>query len=162
MSTFSIRERSAQDNGWINTLMIESWGSDQVVLQGRIYHPSELDAFLAEQSGERIGLITYILDKKTCEIISLNSLQSGMGIGTALIDAVKEMAEAAGCDELILFTTNDNVNALKFYQKYGFHLEKLIKDGIAPDRKIKPEIPLKAENGIPIRDYLLLKLSLKP
>lgn len=162
MSTFSIRKKSAQDTGWINTMMIENWGSDQVVLQGRIYHPAELDAFIAEQNGERIGLITYIIDKEFCEIITLNSMQPGLGIGTALIDAVKRAAETAGCNALLLYTTNDNINGLKFYQKYGFHLEELIKDGILSDRKLKPEIPLKAENGIPIRDYLLLKLSIKP
>ena len=162
MSTFSIRKKSLQDTGWINTLMIESWGSDLVALQGRIIHPSELDAFLAEQNGERVGLITYLFIEKTCEIITLNSLQPGLGVGTALIDAVKQAAEAAGCNTLILYTTNDNINGLQFYQKYGFYIEQFIKDGIAPDRKLKPEIPLKAENGIPIRDYLLLKMSLKP
>ena len=162
MSTFSIRKKSAQDNGWINTLMIENWGSDQVVLQGRMIHPSELDAFIAEQNEERVGLITYLFKEKTCEIITLNSLQPGIGVGSALLDAVKLAAETAGCNALILYTTNDNINGLQFYQKYGFYIEQFIKDGIAPDRKLKPEIPLKAKNGIPIRDYLLLKMSLKP
>ena len=162
MSSYNICKKSAQDIGWINTLMIENWGSDRVVLQGRIYHPAELDAFIAEQNRERIGLITYIMDRKICEIITLNSLQPGLGVGTALMDAVKQAAEAAGCDALILFTTNDNINGLKFYQKYGFYLEELIKDGVLSDRKLKPEIPLKAENGISIQDYLLLKLRLKP
>ncbi len=162
MSMFSIRKKSPQDTGWISTLMIESWGSDVVVLQGRMLRPAELSAFIAEQNGERIGLITYQLKGNACEIITLNSLQPGLGIGTALIDAVKQAAETAGCDALILYTTNDNTSSLQFYQKYGFCLEELIKDGIAPDRKLKPEIPMKAENGIPIRDYLLLKMSLKP
>ena len=135
MSTFSIRKKSAQDNGWINTLMIENWGSDQVVLQGRMIHPSELDAFLAEQNEERVGLITYLFKEKTCEIITLNSLQPGIGVGSALLDAVNLAAETAGCNALILYTTNDNINGLQFYQKYGFCLEKLIKDGITPDRK---------------------------
>ncbi len=162
MSAINIREKFPQDTAWIKTLLLESWGNDVVVLQGRLYHPAQLPAFIAEQNKERIGLVTYILDKETCEIISLNSLQPGQGIGTLLLDAVKHVAGENGCAEMKLFTTNDNTNALYFYQKYGFYLEELIKDGIASDRKLKPEIPLKADNGIPIRDYLLLKMRLKP
>lgn len=162
MSAINIREKSPHDTAWIHTLMLESWGSAVVVLQGRLYHPAELPAFIAEQNQERIGLVTYILDKETCEIISLNSLQPGLGIGTLLMDAVKQTASKNGCAEMKLFTTNDNTTALRFYQKYGFYLEELIKNGVASDRSFKPEIPLKADNGIPIRDYLLLKMRLKP
>jgi len=136
MSAINIRKKSPHDIAWIHTLMLESWGNDAVVLQGRLYHPAELPAFIAEQNGERMGLVTYIFENGTCEIISLNSLQPGLGIGTLLMDAVK--------------------------QKYGFYLEALIKNGVASDRDIKPEIPLKADNSIPIRDYFLLKMRLKP
>ena len=142
--------------------MLESWGSDVVVLQGRLYRPVELPAFIAEQDKERIGLVTYILKKETCEVVSLNSLQPGLGIGTLLLNAVKQIALINGCVEMELFTTNDNTTALHFYQKYGFYLEELIKNGVASDRLIKPEIPLKADNGIPIRDYHFLKMRLEP
>ncbi|MGV8025945.1 MAG: GNAT family N-acetyltransferase [Anaerolineaceae bacterium] len=162
MSAINIREKSPHDIAWIHTLMLESWGSNAVVLQGRLYHPAELPAFIAEQNGERMGLVTYIFENGTCEIISLNSLQPGLGIGTLLMDAVKQIALKNGCTEMKLFTTNDNITALRFYQKFGFYLEALIKNGVASDRDIKPEIPLKADNSIPIRDYLLLKMRLKP
>ncbi len=161
MSVINIREKSPQDTAWIQTLMLESWGSDAVVLQGRFYHPVELPAFIAEQNKERMGLVTYVLEDGTCEIISLNSLQPELGIGTLLLDAVKQIALKNGCVEMVLFTTNDNTTALRFYQKYGFYLEELIKNGVASDRNIKPEIPLKADNGIPIRDYLFLKMRLE-
>ncbi|MHB8806372.1 MAG: GNAT family N-acetyltransferase, partial [Anaerolineaceae bacterium] len=121
----------------------------------------ELPAFIAEQNKERMGLVTYVLEDGTCEIISLNSLQPELGIGTLLLDAVKQIALKNGCVEMVLFTTNDNTTALRFYQKYGFYLEELIKNGVASDRNIKPEIPLKADNGIPIRDYLFLKMRLE-
>jgi len=141
--------------------MLESWGSDVVVLQGRLYYPVELPAFIAEQNKERMGFVTYVLEDGTCEIISLNSLQPGLGIGTLLLDAVKKIALKNNCTEMKLFTTNDNTTALRFYQKYGFYLEELIKNGVASDRTIKPEIPLKADNDIPIRDYLFLKMRLE-
>jgi hypothetical protein len=59
-----------------------------------------------------------------------------------------------------LITTNDNLHALGFYQKRGYVLTKLYPDIVKEARKIKPEIPLVSENGIPIRDELLLEKSL--
>lgn len=161
MKSIDIREKTSQDTDWAKTLMLESWGSEVMVLQGRLYHPAELPGYIAEIDQERVGLITYLLEQRSCEIITLNSLQPGLGIGTRLLDAVKRSAKQNGCMEMKLFTTNDNTDALHFYQKYGFHLDMLLKDGIAPDRTLKPEIPMKAENGIPIRDYLLLKIGLE-
>jgi GNAT superfamily N-acetyltransferase len=162
MSAIRIREKSPQDRAWINTLLLESWGSDVIILQGRLYHPAELPAFIAELNKERIGLVTYSIENFTCEIITLNSLQPGVGAGTLLLDAVKQTAMKTDCAILQLFTTNDNTEALRFYQKYGFKLEKLLKNAVESDRSIKPEIPLKSDNGIPIRDYLQLTMGLKP
>ena len=156
MSPIRIREKTARDHAWITTLMLESWGSEQVVVLERIFHPLQLPAYVATLDNERIGLITYHLDPPICEIITLNSLQPGLGCGTLLLNEVQKTALTNGCTMLRLFTTNDNLNALGFYQKYGFRLERLIKCGVEVDRKIKPEIPLSAENGVPIRDYLEL------
>jgi hypothetical protein len=62
---------------------------------------------------------------------------------------------------LWLISTNDNLNALKFYQKRGFSLVKLYKNAVNETRKkIKPEIPLIGENGIPIRDEVELEILL--
>ena len=49
-----------------------------------------------------------------CEVVTLNSLQPGRGVGTALLDAVAQAATAAGCERLWLVTTNDNLAALCF------------------------------------------------
>lgn len=160
MSSIVVREKKPQDKAWITTLMLESWGSEQVVVQTRIFHPEQLPGFLAIMNDERIGLLTYQLDPPNCEIITLNSLQPGMGVGRSLMNSLQKTALSNGCTVLRLFTTNNNMDALRFYQKYGFHLEKLIKDGVAEDRKIKPEIPLKADNGIPICDYLELTMRI--
>ena len=162
MSSILIREKTVQDRAWITTLMLESWGSEQVVVLERIFHPLQLPAFIATLNDERIGLITYRLDPPVCEVITLNSLQPGLGAGRLLLDEVRKTALANDCTVLQLYTTNDNLDALRFYQKYGFQFERLIKGGVAADRKIKPEIPLSAENGISIRDYLELTMRINP
>jgi N-acetylglutamate synthase-like GNAT family acetyltransferase len=77
-----------------------------------------------------------------------------------LIEAVAAAARASGCRRVWLITTNDNLTALAFYQKRGFVLTALHPNAVAASRKLKPEIPLVAENGIPIRDELELELRL--
>jgi RimJ/RimL family protein N-acetyltransferase len=59
-----------------------------------------------------------------------------------------------------LITTNDNSDALKFYQKAGFRIVAVHRDAVALARRLKPEIPLVGENGIPIRDEIELELVL--
>jgi len=77
-----------------------------------------------------------------------------------LVDTVKEGAKAKGCRRLWLITTNDNLNALGFYQRRGFRLIALHPNALEASRKLKPQISLKAANGIPIRDELELELEL--
>ncbi|NWG75746.1 MAG: GNAT family N-acetyltransferase [Rubrivivax sp.] len=69
-------------------------------------------------------------------------------------------ARQVRCTRVWLLTTNDNVNALRFYQKRGFVLAALHREAVAHARQIKPEIPLSGEYGIPIRDELELEMML--
>jgi ribosomal protein S18 acetylase RimI-like enzyme len=89
----------------------------------------------------------------------VDSATERTGIGNALIDAAKKVAKTNGCKRLWLITTNDNLNALEFYQKRDFQLVSLYQNALEASRKLKPEIPLKAANGIPIRDELELELE---
>jgi GNAT superfamily N-acetyltransferase len=97
-----------------------------------------------------------------CEIVTLDNLGDRRGVGTALIEAVMETARAAGCRRLWLITTNDNLRALRFYQKRGFRLVRLSPDAVTAARRIKPEIPLVGEDGIPLRDELELERPVTP
>jgi len=101
-----------------------------------------------------------LLNRKDCEIISLDSLVPSVGIGTALVEAVKETARAHNCKRIWLTTTNDNLNALRFYQKRGFILVTIHRDAVNIARKYKP-IPLTGADGIPIRDEIELELMIE-
>jgi ribosomal protein S18 acetylase RimI-like enzyme len=105
-------------------------------------------------------LVTYLIRGRDCEIVTLNSLQQGIGIGSALVDTVRQLAIAQGCRRLWLITTNDNLPALGFYQKKGFHLVRVYPGMVDASRKVKPQIPLLGMNGIPIRDEIELELRL--
>ena len=141
-------------------LLIERWGSTQVVTRGRIHAADELPGFAAMRGSEPVGLVTYRMGDGECEVVSLDSLLEGQGIGSALIRAVRDTAVAAGCRRLWLITTNDNLPAIGFYQRRGFRLVAVNRDALELSRRLKPQIPLIGLDGIPLRDEVELELLL--
>lgn len=158
MADFSLRPLRADDRGWVSKFISEHWGADRVVAHGVIYYPQDLPGFVAVRGGESVGLVTYHIEQESCEIVTLNSLQRSMGVGTALIEVVRYVARYFGCRRLWLITTNDNLNALRFYQKRGFVLVAVHRNALEVSRKLKPEIPLVGMDGIPLRDEIELEM----
>ncbi|MGE7999737.1 GNAT family N-acetyltransferase [Lysinibacillus sp. NPDC093190] len=135
----------------------EHWGSTEMVISSGIYDCSKLDGFTyVDEQNMILGLVTYIIRTKECEIISLDSIVEGKGIGSLLVQAVEENAFEQGCTMITLITTNDNLHAIKFYQKRGYHLVEIIQNAVEQARAYKPEIPLIGYDGIPIRDEIRL------
>lgn len=151
-----IRPVEDNDRDFARGFIAEHWGSELVIVHETIYSPAELPGFICMLSGKFSGLVTYRIEKNACEIVSLDSLVEGRGIGSALIERVIAVATAEQCDTLWLVTTNDNLHALGFYQKHGFHLVMVVPDAVTRSRQRKPEIPLIGENGIPITDEIVL------
>ncbi len=156
-----IRPVQARDREWVARFLASQWGSAQIVTRGRIHSADALAGFVAWQDGSRIGVVTYNIDGNECEITSLNTMKESVGIGTALLNAVREQAMAAQCRRLWLITTNDNLHALQFYQKRGWHLVAVYPDALEQSRRLKPEIPTIGLDGIPLRDEIELELALK-
>ena len=142
---------------WLAELLTREWGSARIVTRGKVHNATELPALLAWLEESPAGVITYRIAGDECEIVTLNSVIVGRGAASALLDAVRMAAEKAGCRRLWLITTNDNTDALEFYQKRGFHLKAVYPDAIEESRRLKPEIPLTGRNGIPIRDEMELE-----
>jgi N-acetylglutamate synthase-like GNAT family acetyltransferase len=153
-----IRPITDDDKVWVEEVIKSEWGTVKVVTRGKVYQADELPGFVAEDEGKKVGLITYHLEKD-CEIISLNSFDPGKGIGTGLVERVKEAAVNNKCGRVWLITTNDNTQALKFYQKRGFALVAVYPNAVAESRKLKPEIPEVGIDGIPLRDEIELEIK---
>jgi ribosomal protein S18 acetylase RimI-like enzyme len=148
------------DRDEVRRFIQEHWGADFVVAHGQVYYPHELPGVIAHEAGALVGLVTWRLEGPVCEIVTLDSLRPGHGLGTALLGATRSAALAAGCQRLWLITTNDNLNALRFYQKRGFHLVAVYPGALAASRRLKPTLPLTGQDGIPLRDELELELRL--
>jgi ribosomal protein S18 acetylase RimI-like enzyme len=155
---FALRPIREADREQIARFVSERWGSEIVVSRGVVHKPAELPGFIAFQGEEWLGLLTYHIKGEACEIVTLDSLVPARGIGTALLTAVKEAAVEAGCKCLWLVTTNDNLNALHFYQKRGFELVAVHINALERSRELKPEIPKIGIDGIPLRDEIELEM----
>ena len=160
MTTFQIRPINQTDKEWVHALFKKEWAGPVMITRGKIHDAGEYPGFIALDEGKRTGLVTYHIDGKECEITSMNSLAEGKGIGRALVDEVRKAAVLKRCKRLFLVTTNDNTRALRFWQKYGFTLIALYANVMGKYRRLKPEISLTGNDGIPIRDEIELELRL--
>ncbi len=130
----------------------------------RVARKGELVDALAQAhliAGELQGVLTYVIDGTDCEVLTLHAEPRHTGAGTALLEAVERVAREAGCTRLWLITTNDNVDALRFYQRRGFRLKALHAGAVDDARaRLKPQISKTGDYGIPLRDELELELLL--
>ncbi len=156
MRKYTVRPLGPGDVGWAIDLLTERWGTHHIVTRGRSHAGDELPGFVAVGGNKPIGLSLYKIEGEYCELVSLDSIIEGIGVGSALVEAVEKAALEAGCIRLWLITTNDNLKALGFYQRKGFRLTAVYPNALERSRKMKPEIPLTGMNGIPLSDEMEL------
>ena len=154
-----IRPISKSDRPLLSWLVAELWGSEHVAVHGTVLLPAELPGFIAERSRRVVGLLTYQVMDDVLEIVTLNALDRRVGIGTMLIEAAAGAARQFRCREIRLTTTNDNVDALRFYQRRGFRLAELRPGAVDRSRQEKPQIPRTGDYGIPLHDEIDLTLQ---
>ena len=157
---FDVRPTFADDKGWIVETLEAHWNSTLMVSRGVLHDVSAQEGFAAVRDGLPIGLLTYNIVGDECEITLMQSMREGIGVGSALIVAVKDTAIREGCKRLWLITTNDNLHALGFYQKRGFTLAGVYPNALARSRELKPGISITGMDGIPLRDEIELEMAL--
>lgn len=157
MGNVQIRALEAADAEWVRAFFVEHWGGTEMVYSRGVHHCDQLPGFVALDGEEPIGVLTYAVSEGQYEIVSLDSLREGQGIGTMLMQAVEALARERHLQRIWLITTNDNLNALRFYQKRGYELVCIYRHAVEQARKIKPQIPLVGDEGIAIRDEIELE-----
>ena len=160
MNHMEVIPLAREDRAWAEKLIQDHWGSVKIVTRGRIHDTSALPAYVVLRDGRPVGLTTYRIEGDECEMISLDSLVEGIGIGSTLVEAVRREASSRGCRRLWLITTNDNTKALRFYQKRGFHLVAVHRGALEETRRLKPGLPRVGLDGIPLRDEIELEMYL--
>ena len=155
-----IIELTENHRSWAKRLLEENWASARIVTRGKIHQADALPGLVAVMGEEPVGLLTYALEDGECEIVSLNALVEGRGVGSSLVHEAIKVARLHGCSRVWLITTNDNTQALRFYQRLGMVIVAIYPNAVAESRKLKPEIPEIGMDGIPIRDEIELELRL--
>ena len=136
------------------------WGGPMVISLGNLCDSRMLPGFAAVEDGALLGAVLYRPDGDNCEVSCIFSLVQGVGAGSALLGAVKEAAARNGARRLWLVTTNDNIHAIRFYQKRGFSLKAVHINSMDAARKLKPQIPEIGEDGIPLKHEFEFEMML--
>jgi hypothetical protein len=105
-------------------------------------------------------LLTYRVDREGLEVVTIDALRIRAGIGAALLSRATQIARDTGTTRVWLITTNDNLRAIRFYERRGFRIIAVHRGAVDRARMLKPSIPLVAENGIELHDELELELVL--
>jgi GNAT superfamily N-acetyltransferase len=157
---FRVRAAVGADRDGIAGLLGASWGGAMQVVHGVVYDALELPALVAvaERDGRLVGLLTYQLSSEGLEVVTLDAVAPRGGIGSALLDAGVAVAREAGASRLWLVTTNDNLDALRFYQRRSLRIVGVAPGAVDAARLVKPSIPEVGEYRIPLHDELTLEL----
>ncbi|ALN93139.1 GNAT family N-acetyltransferase [Lysobacter gummosus] len=158
------RAIEAADRHAIGRFLTRRWGTATIMLDARAIDAAALPGFIAcaagpDQSGDDdgiAGLATLLDDDIQTEIVTLDAVSPGAGLGTALIELAAQRARALGLQRLLTRTTNDNLDALRFYQRRGFRLYRLTPGAIDREREADPAIARIGRHGIPLRDEITL------
>jgi len=149
-----------RDTGRLAALLTASWGGTVVVSRGVAHDASRLPALLAERGGELVGALTYEIRGGEMEVVTLDAVERRAGVGSRLLAAATEIARRELLRRLWLVTTNDNLDALRFYQRRGLRIVAVHRGAVDAARRIKPSISLTGDHGIELHDELELEVRL--
>ena len=113
---------------------------------------------LAFSGDEFAGSLAWIDHEDEVEILQFFAIDRRRGVGSELIEAVVQRTAELGRSRVFVITTNDNIDALRFYQRRGFRLRALRPRALKDARsRLKPSIPSEGDYGIYKRDELELE-----
>lgn len=157
-----VRPLVGEDSAWARGLIVERWAATVIVSRGVSHDAADAEGFVAIKGRERVGLATFRTEGGDCELLTLDATRPREGVGSLLLARVAAQARDRGCRRVWLITSNDNLDALRFYLRSGCRLVAVHRGGVDAARSLKPQIPLIGAHGIPIHDELELELDLEP
>jgi hypothetical protein len=151
------RPAEERDRAALDAFHEKVWGGPYVVGHDERFDLRTLPTLVAEDETQTFrGALVWRKDGDTLEVVSIAAVAPGEGAGTALLNAAQEMPVR----RLWLVTTNDNLRALRFYQRRGMRITAVDRGAVDRARAVKPEIPLVGADGIELHDELRLEREL--
>ncbi|MFH0981448.1 MAG: GNAT family N-acetyltransferase [Planctomycetota bacterium] len=158
----SRRRIQDEDRPAIAEFIERHWSNKMVMSRGRCYYPHQENGVIEWRDGRIVGLVTWLREGDDLQLLTLNSVLEGQGIGSALTLLAIEEARRGGVRKIWLTTTNDNLPAIGLYQRLGFRMTAVNVGAVDEARKTKPQIAETGYKGIPIHDEVVLELDLQP
>lgn len=117
----------------------------------------ELGLILVAREGEAIIGHAQIVDTELKSLAVAEDRQRS-GTGRALVEAVIARARADGVACLIVSTATADIGNLRFYQRIGFRMTRIVRDAFGPGTGYPAGLTI---GGIPLRDQVFLEFDLK-
>jgi GNAT superfamily N-acetyltransferase len=143
------------DDAWVRDLC---HGETRMARKGELLDVLDQELLIAERDGTQAGVLAYRRSADgSCELFFIEASVRWTGAGSALVE---ELVRIVGPGRRVwLVTTNDNLDAIRFYQRRGFRLCEVRPGAVdAARRALKPGIPEIGNHGIAIRDEIELEL----
>lgn len=135
--TLRLRELTAEDRPWLRALIEREWGIPVVTPTAAYHDPESHEGVVAEIEGERAGVVTYVCDDAEWEIVTLIATVEGAGVGRAMMEQVRRVADAGGAKRVWLITTDDT-GAAAFYEQLGMTRARTHENFVDVVRRVKP------------------------
>jgi GNAT superfamily N-acetyltransferase len=132
-----VREVTEEDRPWLHALIERQWGLPVVTPTGAYHAPETHDGVVAEIDGERAGALTYVPEGGDWEIVVVIAAVPGAGVGRALLEEARRLAERSRATRLWLITTDDT-GAAAFYEHLGMIRTRTHEDFVEVVRRAKP------------------------
>jgi GNAT superfamily N-acetyltransferase len=160
MTEVTIEAFETAHRAWAQTQLEGEIGSVEYAAHSVLYNLLEHPGYVALLDGQPGGLLIYHVDEDQFEVLLTHSTVADESLGAALVKRAAERARELFCERMWVVITNDNIPALRFYQMQGFSLVKVHRNAVRRARKLKPDIPKKGLDGIPLRDEIELEMML--
>lgn len=152
------RPTEENDRSWMRGVMRKWWGSESEVVWKTKYKPAEKNVYIALLNGAKVGLVIFRYDAALNEIMNLTVSDTHPQVGRQLILSAVEDAKKHNSERMIVGTTNDITNTLRFYRNIEFRLQELRVDTVKESRKKKLKISMVSNCHIPIQNEIELEM----
>ena len=158
-----VREPSRNEIDWLLDESIDL-GGPVIVSSGRLYELSRQELLIAVAAEEPVGFVAFRCEGEKAEVLAIKSLHRQHGIGTTLLAHVEDVVRRRGVGEVVLVTTNDNTDALRFYQRRGYQILDFQRNAFRDVLLLKgldPNAVIIGQHGIVVRDVIVLAKQLR-
>lgn len=149
---------------WFETA-VRSIGGPMIVSNDELCDLRDHPSRIAWRGAAPVGLSVYRkLDRQTLEVLAFKASVPEQGVGSALLKDLVLIGRLFDLQTIVLDTTNDNMRALRFYQRNGFTVRAwrcgAFRDVLAL-KGLNPNAPFVGDDDIEIRDVVRLEKPLK-